>query len=195
MSRRIVVVVGHPDGDERRLCRALAAAYADGARGAGHEVRIIDVAALEFPLLRSAEEFNHGEPVPCIRQAQDTIAWANHLFIIYPLWMGTMPALFKAFLEQVLRPGFAADPSGADRLPQKRLSGRSARIVVTMGMPALFYRWFYRAHGLKNLKRNILAFCGIRPVRTTLLGMVENVGDARRGRWFARMRRLGQGAV
>jgi putative NADPH-quinone reductase len=27
--------------------------------------------------------------------------------IIYPLWLGAMPALLKGFFEQVFRPGFA----------------------------------------------------------------------------------------
>jgi hypothetical protein len=27
-----------------------------------------------------------------------------------------------------------------------------------MGMPAAVYRWFYRAHSLKSLERNILGF-------------------------------------
>jgi putative NADPH-quinone reductase len=80
--------------------------------------------------------------------------------IVYPLWLGTMPALLKGFLEQAFRPGFAFDtkPKG---LWNRRLKGGSARIVVTMGMPAFFYRVYYRAHSLKSLKRNILEFCGI----------------------------------
>ncbi len=60
-----------------------------------------------------------------------------------------------------------------------------------MGMPAFFYRWYYRAHSVKNLERNILAFCGIAPVNRTLLGMVEGVSAARRGRWLNQMRTLG----
>ncbi len=54
-----------------------------------------------------------------------------------------MPALLKAFLEQVFRPGFALICNG-HRFPQKGLVGKSAR-VVTMGMPVFWYRWFFRA--------------------------------------------------
>ena len=73
--------------------------------------------------------------------------------------------LLKAFLEQALRPGFAFDESS--RMPRKLLKGRSARIVVTMGMPAFVYRWYFGAHGLRSLERNILGFCGIRPIRAS----------------------------
>jgi len=47
---------------------------------------------------------------------------------------------------------------------------------VTMGMPAVFYRRYFRAHRLKNLERNTLSLCGIGPVRTSIIGMVE--GDS-----------------
>ena len=77
----------------------------------------------------------------------------------------------------------------AGRLPKKLLKGRSARILVTMGMPAFFYRIYYRAHSVRNLKRNILEFCGFGPVRTTLIGMVEGK-PAARAPWLARMAQL-----
>ncbi len=61
-----------------------------------------------------------------------------------------------------------------------------------MGMPVFFYRWYFGAHGLKNLKRNILEFCGINPISVSLVGMVESSGDMRRKAWLVRMRELGQ---
>jgi putative NADPH-quinone reductase len=39
----------------------------------------------------------------------------------------------------------------------------SARAVVTMGMPAFAYRWYFGAHGLKSLTQN-LALVGITPL-------------------------------
>lgn len=170
MPRRILIVLGHPDARPGRFNHALAAAYRESAEQAGHEVRTLAVAGLEFPLLRSKEEFDTGEVPPAIHEAQELIEWAQHLVLVYPLWLGTMPALLKGFLEQVFRPGFAIDP---DKPWGGMLKGRSVRIIVTMGMPALFYRWFYRAHSLKSLERNILAFAGLGPIRATLIGMVE----------------------
>jgi putative NADPH-quinone reductase len=116
---------------------------------------------------------------------------AEHVVIVYPLWHGTMPAILKAFLEQVFRPGFALDYAAGGRWPRKRLAGKSARIAVTMGMPALVYRWYFGAHGLKSLERSILRFSGVRPIRENLFGMVDSAGDARRRKWLAEMERLG----
>jgi len=190
-QRRIVVIQGHPDPDPRRLCRALADSYAAGAREAGHTVATVDIAALEFPLLRTQAAFEH-EPAPeGLRDAQQAILQAEHIVLVFPLWLGTMPALVKAFLEQIMRPGvaFAYRPRG---MPKRLLTGRSARLVVTMGMPALVFRWWFLAHGVRGLERSVLQFAGIGPVRETLLGMVGAASEAKRRAWLQRMRELGR---
>lgn len=76
----------------------------------------------------------------------------------------------------------------------KGLRGRSARAIVTMGMPALLYCWLYRAHSVKSLERNVLGFVGISPVRETLIGGVDGLGaDGVQG-WLDKLRRLGRDA-
>ena len=191
MSSRIALIQAHPDAAGGHLCHALAGAYADAAREAGHEVRVIDVAQLDFPLLRSQQDWLHGEVPATLRPAQEDIRWAGHLVFFFPLWLGGMPALLKGFLEQVARPGFALAQPPAGHLPRKLLGGRSARLVVTMGMPAAVYRWIYRAHSLKALERNILGFVGIGPIDETLIGMVEGKDSARR-RELGKLRALGE---
>lgn len=191
MARRITIIQGHPTAGGGHFCHAVAAAYAKGAAEAGHDIRAIDVAELDFAPLRSKEDWETGLPPVGIVGAQRDIRWAEHLVIIYPLWLGAMPGLLKAFLEHVLRPGFAM------RLEQsggwtKLLSGRSARIVVTMGMPALAYRWFFGMHSLRSLERSILAFVGISPCRHTLIGTIESMSDAKRHSWLDRLRELGK---
>ena len=47
---------------------------------------------------------------------------------------------------------------------------------------------------MKNLERNILGFCGFAPVRTTIVGMVEGIGDAGRKGWIAKVEALGREA-
>ena len=192
--KHILIIQGHPDITESHLCHALAGAYAEGAEHAGHTVRRITVGELDFPLLCSRRRWYEQAP-PAIADAQASVAWADHLVLLYPLWLGTMPAQLKAFLEQVLRPGFAFSQENSGAMGRKLLTGKSARIVITMGMPALVYRWYFRAHGLKNLERNILRFVGIAPVRTTLFGLVEAVGDRKRKQWIEKMRRLGERAA
>ena len=192
MPKHIVIIDGHPDASRERFCHALADAYAQAAAAAGHTVQRIVVAETEIPFLRSAREWSKGVPTPAMRQCQLAIGAAEHLVIIYPLWLGTMPALLKALLEQVIRPGFAIKDSDDGGWPSGLLKGKSARIIVTMGMPALIYRWFFLAHSLKSLERNILAFAGIRPIRDTLIGGVDGLGPAGRERWLEAVRGLGR---
>lgn len=194
MAKRILIIDGHPDKRDGRFVHALADAYADGARLGGHEVRTLSIASMEFPLLERSEDFRRGAAPEPIRGAQRAIGWADHLVILYPLWLGSMPARLKGFFEQVLRPGFAFPEISSKRLPKPLLKGKSARIVVTMGMPALFYRLVYRAHSLKSFERNILRFCGIAPIRATLFGLVEDASAARRAAWLGKMSALGQRA-
>jgi len=190
MSRRITIVQGHPDATARHLLHALADAYAEAATNAGHEVRRIDVGALDFPLLRSQAEFETGQLPATLEQAREDMRWAEHWLFLFPLWHGTMPALFKGFLEQIFRPNFAMAYS-KDSFPRRLLAGRSARIVVTMGMPALLYRWYFGAFGVRGFERSILRFAGISPVRESLFGLTF-ADDRKRARWIEDMRRHGR---
>lgn len=192
MPRRIVIIEGHPDPSEERFGHALAEAYAGGALAGGHAVRRVHLAALDVPLLRSSDDWSDGAVPPGLVPGQEAVAWADHIVLLYPLWLGTMPALLKAWLEQCLRPGFAFDPPTPDGRWRKRLKGRSARVVVTMGMPAIAYRWFFRAHSLKSLERNILKFTGIGPIRESLVGSIESADGRHRQGWLKKMHRYGE---
>ena len=63
-----------------------------------------------------------------------------------------------------------------------------------MGMPALVYRWYFGAHGLKSLTQN-LALVGIRPRRSVLVGMIEAMSDSKRRAWLKPLRELGRRAA
>jgi putative NADPH-quinone reductase len=188
----ITVLQGHPDGRARHYCHVLADAYAAGARDAGHAVRVVDIGAIEFPLLRTKQSFDESAVPAELAAAQRDIEWAGHLLLVYPLWLGEMPAVVKGFFEQVLRPGFAFEIGGHGW--KRKLRGKTARVVVTMGMPAAVYRWYFGAHSLKSLRRNVLSFVGIKPVRSTLIGSVEGSSAKTRQRWLAKMRALGAAA-
>ena len=195
MSKRILLVQAHPDASQPHFGHALEASYAKGAGDAGHTVRHVVVAKLDFPLLRSQHEWEEGSMPASLKPAQDDIGWAEHIVFFFPLWLGDMPALLKGFLEQVARPGFAIiREKGGNPWGSKGLTGRSARVVVTMGMPALVYRWYFRAHSVKSLERNILGFVGIAPVHETLIGLTGDMTSKDAAKWLGRLERLGAGA-
>jgi putative NADPH-quinone reductase len=105
------------------------------------------------------------------------------------------PSRFCRAIADAYVPGFAVPPFDAPRAERKRqmkLAAKSAHIVMTMGMPALFYRLYFRAHSLKSLESNTLRFVGMGPVRESLFGRVESPNEQRRIRWLERMREAGR---
>jgi len=191
--KKIIVLQGHPDSSVPHLCHALALAYADGAREAGHDVSVITVSDLDFPVLRSSKDWTEGATPEGLVAVQQELLAADHLMVIFPLWLGSLPALLKGFFEQVFRPSLM--PEGNSPMAWRKLmKGCSVRVVVTMGMPAVAYRLFYRAHGVKFFTRNVLSFSGCGPIRTSYIGMVEQADKAKVDGWQAQMRRLGAAA-
>jgi putative NADPH-quinone reductase len=192
VGKHILIIDAHPDPARGRLVHALADKYASAAEAGGHLTQVVRLCDLDFPWLRSAKEFA-ARPLGIIGSQQEHFRWADHVVIIYPLWLGSMPALLKAYLEQVIRPGFAFAYGKGKSLPKKLLTGKSARIVVTMGMPSLFYRLYYRSHSVRSLARNILGFVGFKPVQVSLIGNVEGSAGARNRRIKALLANARQG--
>lgn len=194
MPKTILILNGHPDPSSERLCHALTDAYESGALASRHIVNRFNVGALDIPFLNSAEDFQEGAVPPDIDPIKAALLKADHLVIIYPLWLGMLPAKLKACLEQVFRPGVAISYDGENKFPKKLLKNKTARIIVTMGMPGFIYRLIMRSHSLKALKNNILKFCGIKPVRTVIYGMVEGVSDKKRKTWITTVHGWGKAA-
>lgn len=186
MAKRIVVIDAHPDRTPAPLAHALSDAYADGAASAGHEVRRIALGDWEGAFLRSSDEFEAAPSDPFVTAARADLEWCEHLVIVFPLWLGSAPSLLRAFLEQVSRGRFVGDPNKG--FATGKLRGKSARLIVTMGMPSLVYRVVFGARGVRSIASSILGFAGVKPVRLTLLGAIEAGGAAR---YIAKARSLG----
>lgn len=188
--KHILIINGNPDPTAGRLSHALARAYREGAEESGAMVRHINVGALDFPMLRDAAQFTTNPSEAAIVAAQDAFLAADHIVFIFPLWLGGPPAIFKAYMEQVGRNYFLLGRTERG-FPPGRLKGRSARVIVTMGMPPVIYRFGFGAHGVKAFNRSILNLAGIKPVRTTLFGggQIEPRGTART---IEKIRQLGR---
>ena len=128
---------------------------------------------LDFPVLRSRQEWESESLPPGLAgsAASDHLgrASSDHLPPLARRHARASQGLLGAGGPAGLRRRSSSD----GRPGRKLLGGRSARIVVTMGMPAFVYRWYFGAHSVKSLERNILRFAGIAPVCRSLVGMVE----------------------
>lgn len=190
MALRVLVIDGHPDVAGNHYCHAVSEAYAESAFHAGHMVERIEIARLDLPYLLSSDDWRKPAQNPDIAEAQAKIARANHLVFVYPLWLGDMPAKLKSFLEQVSCEGFIMSVDKQGKWKQG-LKGKSARIIVTTGMPAMVYRLWFLSHSLRSFERNILKFAGVSPVRSTVIGSVESSAEYR-AEWLDKVQDLGR---
>jgi putative NADPH-quinone reductase len=189
---KIAIIVGHPRTGS--FCEALGDAYAEGARSGGHAVTVIKLSGLAFdPVLRHG--FAQPQPLEAdLVPAQAAIGAAEHTVWIWPLWLGFPPALLKGFLERILTDGFAFEKVDGPPFYKPLLTGHSARVIVTMQMPAWMFRLMAGARAARTFSKQVLGFVGMRPVRRTYFGMVEHVGDAKRRRWLDAVKAMGRRA-
>ncbi len=74
MTHHIVIILGYPDATKHHHGHALAEAYAEGARQAGHEIKTIAIAELDFPFIHRYEEFYEQEPLVLLKNARRSSA-------------------------------------------------------------------------------------------------------------------------
>ena len=189
---KITIVVGHPHAGS--YCEALGQAYLRGAQAGGHEARLFVLADMTFDAI--LREGYHRLQVlePDLVAAREAFLACDHVVFVFPLWCGDMPAIMKGFIERVMQPDLLAVHAAGGRNDWKVYKGKSARVIMTMGMPGWFYRWYFGAHALKLIRRNILHFTGIKPVHATIHGKVEAVSDDTRKEWLREVEALGHAA-
>lgn len=190
-KKKIFILLGHPDADGT-LSSVLADEYGRGATEAGHEVRRINVGDLQFdPILHKGyKEIQALEPD--LIKVQEAFKWADHIVILYPNWWCSMPALLKGMFDRMFLPGFGfsfkKDGSGGwDKL----LTGRTARVVVSLNHPPFKARLMFGDY-TNEIRKGILEFAGIWPVKLTKIGPVQNVKDETREQWKKELHDLGK---
>jgi NAD(P)H dehydrogenase (quinone) len=188
--KKILIILGHPVKDT--FSDSLRESYKKGALASGAEIREIVLRKLRFDLNFSEGYRGNQELEPDLVKAQQDITWADHIVLIYPNWWSTFPALMKGFIDRTFLPGFAFKYRKGSLLWDKLLKGRSARIIVTMDTPPWYYWLVYRRPGHNAMKRGILEFCGIRPVRVTTIGSLKISSENKREQWIAKVERLGR---
>jgi len=189
MPKKILVVLGQPQ--RQSFGGALMQAYCEGAKASGAEVRELYLGEMQFNAVGTTGRPQPAELEPDLKAAQESLRWADHLVFVYPIWWGTIPALLKGFVERVFLPGFAVNFHEHSPLWDKLLTGRSARLIVTLNTPSWYYRFVLGQPGHRTMKKTILEFCGIRPVRISEVGPMKNSTDSMRANWLAHVRELG----
>lgn len=184
------IFILHGDPNPESLSGGLAEEYEKGAREAGHEVRRTHLGRLNFdPILhmgyRSIQELE-----PDLKQLQEDMKWADHIVFCYSVWWDNMPSLMKGMFDRMWLPGFAFHFRKRHMGWLRELKGRSARIIMTSGSYPVIIRMLY-SDPSKTLKKPILWFAGISPVRVTWLGPANNAKPSRVNKWKSKIYELG----
>lgn len=182
MGQRVLVLLGHTD--PQSFCAAMAARYAESARAAGHELRQLDIAALDFDPVLHLGYRQRQTLEPALEAVRAELLWADHLVIVFPIWWGAAPARLKGLFDRLLLPGFAFRYRPGKAMPEPLLAGRTAELLVSMDTPTWYFRWVYRDAGIRQIRVNVLEFCGIRPVRVWRVGPLISSSAPQRERWL-----------
>ncbi|MBX4152094.1 NAD(P)H-dependent oxidoreductase [Paenibacillus sp. FSL W7-1279] len=188
--KKVLIIQGNPIANS--YGSLLAEVYARGAAESGAEVRELVLAELEFDLNLSGGYKGKQPLEPDLQKAQELISWADHLVFVYPNWWGGMPALLKGFIDRVFLPGFAFKYRKNSPLPEQLLKGKTARLIVTMDSPYVYYRFYLGQPGHQMMKHSILKFCGVGSVRATNITQLRKMPEVARKQWLERVHRMGR---
>jgi len=190
MKKKTLIINGHPNRESFNF--GIVAAYKEGAKESGAEVRSINIAELNFnPNLQFGYQ-KRTELEPDLLQAWEDILWAEHLVWVHPVWWGGLPAIMKGFIDRLFLPGFAFQYRENSLFWDKLLKGKSARIITTLDQPGWYYALVYGRPSVNQLKRSTLLFCGISPVKVTYIGIIKTSDLTKRNKWLFKIKQLGQ---
>jgi putative NADPH-quinone reductase len=188
--KKIILINANPMKDDS-FCGALAQSYMDGAMQSGAICKLVNLVDLQFdPIMRYGYK-KRMEMEPDLLQVQKDIQDADHLVLIYPNWWATYPALLKGFFDRVFVPGFAFKYRDNSPMWDKLLTGKSARMIVTMDTPGWFYSLFYKNSGHHAVKFGVLEFSGFKPVKISSFSPMKSSDEKTRLKWLNEVKQLG----
>ncbi|MGM0508914.1 MAG: NAD(P)H-dependent oxidoreductase [Fusobacteriota bacterium] len=189
--KKILVIKAHPRTDS--FCNALTDEYIKGAKKGNHDIKILKLKDLDLEKFIKHKHLEYPNLSEDLLKSQDLISWSEHLVFSYPTWWATPPALLKVFLETIFQPDFAykyKESKGFAPKWDKLLKGKSSRLIVTMDGPPWYYKIFAGDPGFKMMK-DVLKFCGIKPIKKNYFGSVKLSSEKKRKSWLKKAYEIG----
>lgn len=133
----------HPD--PRSYGAALRQAAADALRGAGHQLREIDLYGEGFdPVFSAAEKATYlsdtQQNIQGVAAHVEALRWAEGWVVVYPTWFYGAPAMLKGWLERVWLPGVSFRISKAR---QRTIGGELSNIKLFIGITTSGSPWWW----------------------------------------------------
>ena len=188
--KNILIINGHPNSNSFNF--GLFESYKKGALTSGADIKEIVIKDLEFnPNLQYGYQ-KRMELEPDLLDAWEKIKWADHLVWVHPIWWGGLPAITKGFIDRLFLPGLAFKNRENSLWWDKLLTGKTARIITSLDQPSWYYWFAFGRPSVNQLKKSILEFCGIKPVKVTYVGPIRNSDLSLRKKWLDKIENLGK---
>lgn len=186
--KKILIIQGHPDKESYN--QALFERYKSVLVKQSIEIETLELWKMNFD-----PNLHHGyrkrtELEPDLVEAQEKLKRADHIVLIFPLWWGSMPALLKGFFDRILLPGFAFKKHDNSVWWDKYLTGKSARVIVTMDQPPWFFRLMFSRPAYNAVKKMTFQFVGISKVKYNPIGTIRRSSDKQRRKWLDSMEKF-----
>lgn len=190
---KILLVYANPSSHS--LGARLKEAFLKGAGEGGHSVQVLDLYAECFnPVLSEAEE--HGGHPPEVERHQAMIKTADWLVFLFPVWWMRGPAILEGWFDRVLAHGFAYHYKSITKtfgIPIGMLKGKKALAVCTYGSPGWAMQFLFWNLPWKRLKRGILKFCGLGPLKHFPCYSAPYASEAQKEQWCFKLQKLARG--
>lgn len=172
----------------------MADAYQQAAEACGAEVRRMNLRDMQFDPDLTEGYHQRKDLEPCLNEWRENLTWCTHTCWAYPVWWGNMPAKMKGVIDRAFLPGFAMEYHENDPWWDRLLKGRSGDIMLTSDAPAYFDKLMYGRPAANQVKRAVMQFSGIKPVRVLQVGTVKTASDKKIQKWLDQARRMGEKA-
>lgn len=186
--KKVLIINGHPN--KNSFCDALTKSYANGSVSVGNEVFVLNLYDLKFEMNMQYGFTKEQELEVDLKMSQEKIKWADHIVIVHPVWWGSIPAILKGFFDRTLLPGFAFKYKQNSPMWDKLLQGKTGHVIYTSDTPPFIYKWFFGAPSVNLVKKRVLQFCGITPVKVNGIGPIRNSTDDFRVKWLREVHSL-----
>ncbi len=169
---RVLVVYSHPC--EESFVAAVKDRLVSTLGDGGHEIRVLDLYAMGFdPVLSAQERRAYHTPVENERAVADhleALRWAEALVFVHPTWWYGPPAILKGWLDRVWVP-FATFEMPRPGKPIGRVltNIRVIGLVTTLGSPRWWW-WVIGMPGRRMLLTGLSVLCA-RGCRTIYMGL------------------------
>ena len=159
---RALVVFAHP------VPESFGAAVRDtvvaALAGNGHDVRVVDLNAIGFNPVMSADERRHHfdrdvNEIPVADQIEH-IKWCEMLVFVYPTWWYGLPAILKGWLDRVWVPyvAFTMPEKEGENIRPNMQHIRRLEVVTTCGASWWLSKWVGEP-GRRTLLRGLRTLC------------------------------------